>query len=435
MTAAATLPTDLDALNIKLKGIRRQLRDHYLAADTRPWIIGFSGGKDSTLLLHLVLEAVRNVAPEDRRRSIYVVSNNTQVESPVFQDFVDRLLERLEQSLEGLNVPVRVVRTQPLPEESFWVNLLGKGYPAPNRTFRWCTDRMKIRPTSRFIRDIVSDNGEAILLLGVRRAESATRAGSISRHEDASEGPLSPHSTHKGVWVFSPIKELTTDEVWMTLLNSRPPWGGSYREIVTLYKNAAGGECPFVINVDDAPSCGSSSARFGCWTCTVVEKDNSLAALIDAGHEHLEPLAEFRDRIKKLSETPGCRSLVRRNGQPGLGPFTLDARRLLLDELLALNRQMNLPLISDHEVRLIREQWEKDQTTDVLREIGARTRCIPKSLSVPKTSCGLNPGSAAVPGRLPMLPPCGTGPIPAARPDPADNFGMHGREHHHCKNP
>lgn len=206
MTAATTPPTDLDALNAKLKGIRRQLRDHYLAADSRPWIIGFSGGKDSTLLLHLVLEAVRNVAPEDRRRSIYVVSNNTQVESPVFQDFVDRLLERLEQSLEGLNVPVRVVRTQPLPEESFWVNLLGKGYPAPNRTFRWCTDRMKIRPTSRFIRDIVSDNGEAILLLGVRRAESATRAGSISRHEDASEGPLSPHSTHKGVWVFSPSR-------------------------------------------------------------------------------------------------------------------------------------------------------------------------------------------------------------------------------------
>jgi len=287
----------------------------------------------------------------------------------VFQDFVDRLLDRLEQSLEGLNVPIRVVRTHPLPEESFWVNLLGKGYPAPNRTFRWCTDRMKIRPTSRFIREIVADSGEAILLLGVRRAESATRSGNIARHEDGQGGRLSPHADHKGVWIFSPIKELTNDEVWITLINSRPPWGGAYAELVRLYKDGGGGECPFVMTTGDAPSCGTSSARFGCWTCTVVEKDKSLTAMIDAGHEHLEPLADFRNRIKQVCETPDCRSKIRRNGQPGLGPLTLAARRMLLDELLALREQTGEPLISDHEVRLIREQWEKDQTTEVLREI------------------------------------------------------------------
>lgn len=280
---------------------------------------------------------------------------------------MDRLLEKLEQSLEGLNVPLKVVRTHPVPEESFWVNLLGKGYPAPNRTFRWCTDRMKIRPTSRFIREIVADSGEALLLLGVRRAESATRAGNIARHEDSDGARLSPHADHKGVWIFSPIKELTNDEVWITLLNNRPPWGGTYAELGRLYKDGGGGECPFVMTTGDAPSCGTSSARFGCWTCTVVDKDKSLSAMIDAGHEHLEPLAEFRNRLKKISETPDCRSKIRRNGQPGLGPFTLEARRMLLDELLALRAQTGQPLISDHEVRLIREQWEKDQTQELLR--------------------------------------------------------------------
>jgi DNA sulfur modification protein DndC len=363
--------TDLDELGAKLKSIRRELREEYLQPHSQPWIIGFSGGKDSTILLHFVLEAIRSVAPDERKRPVYVVSNNTLVESPVFQDFVDRLLERLEESLEGLNVPVRVVRTKPLPEESFWVNLLGKGYPAPNRTFRWCTDRMKIRPTSRFIRSLVAENGQAILLLGVRRSESATRANTISRHEKAGDGRLSPHADHNGVSVFSPIKDLSTDEVWVTLLSSRPPWGGSYRELVTLYKNAAGGECPFVMTVGDAPSCGSSSARFGCWTCTVVEKDNSLAALIDAGHDHLEPLAAFRDRLKVVSQSPQYRKTTRRNGQHGMGPLTLEARQMLLNELLALRAEADFPLISDHEVRLIREQWEKDQTTDVLREIGA----------------------------------------------------------------
>lgn len=366
---APVLPTASELYAAKVKAIRRDLREEYLQTHEHPWIIGFSGGKDSTLLLHFVLEAIRNVAPDERRRPVYIVSNNTLVESPVFQDFVDQLLTKLEQSLEGLNVPVKVVRTKPVPEESFWVNLLGKGYPAPNRTFRWCTDRMKIRPTSRFIREIVVDSGEAILLLGVRRSESAARAGAIARHEDADSGRLAPHTDHKGVWIFSPIKELTNDEVWITLMNSRPPWGGTYAELVRLYKDGGGGECPFVMTTGDAPSCGSSSARFGCWTCTVVDKDKSLEAMIDAGHDHLEPLAAFRDRLKKVSQTPEYRSLVRRNGQPGLGPLTLEARRMLLEELLVIREQTSQPLISDHEVRLIREQWEKDQTQQILWEI------------------------------------------------------------------
>ncbi len=355
----------------KLKAVRRELREEYLQPHDKPWMIGFSGGKDSTLLLHLVLEAIRTVAPDERRRPVYIVSNNTLVESPVFQDFVDHLLDRLERSLDGLNVPIKIKRTHPLPEESFWVNLIGKGYPAPNRTFRWCTDRMKIRPTSRFIREIVADSGEAILLLGVRRSESAMRSGNIARHEDQAGGRLSPHCDHKGVWIFSPIKELTNEDVWITLLNSRPPWGGTYAELIRLYKDGGAGECPFVMTAGDAPSCGTSSARFGCWTCTVVEKDNSLAALIDSGHEHLEPLAAFRDRLRRVSEIPACRSKIRRNGQPGLGPLTLETRRQLLDELLALREQSKLPLISDHEVRLIREQWEKDQTQGILWEMQA----------------------------------------------------------------
>ncbi len=364
------LPSASELYAAKVKSIRRELREEYIQPHERPWIIGFSGGKDSTLLLHFVLETIRNIAPDERRRAIYVVSNNTLVESPVFQEFVDRLLARLEQSLEGMNVPLKVIRTNPIPEESFWVNLLGKGYPAPNRTFRWCTDRMKIRPTSRFIRETVAGNGEAILLLGVRRAESSSRAGSIGRHENDDNSRLSIHPDHKGVSVFSPIKELTNDEVWITLMNGRPPWGGSYAELVRLYKDGST-ECPFVMNTGDAPSCGSSSARFGCWTCTVVDKDKSLAAMIDAGHDHLEPLAAFRDRLKKVSETPDFRSKIRRNGQPGLGPLTLEARRMLLNELLALREQTGQSLITDHEVRLIREQWQKDQTQEVLWDINS----------------------------------------------------------------
>lgn len=361
-------PSPAVAYAAKLKAIRRELRDEYLQPHARPWIVGFSGGKDSTLLVHLVVECLLSVPPDERRRRVVILSNDTLVESPVFQAFVDKLLDHLRDSLQALRLPTEVVKTSPRVEESFWVNLLGRGYPAPNPMFRWCTDRMKVRPTSRFIREQVSQAGEAILLLGVRRDESAQRAKNLARHDAASDGRLTPHTDFKGCHVFTPIKDLTTVEVWVALLNSRPPWGGSYQEIVALYKNANGGECPFVTSTDDAPSCGTSSARFGCWTCTVVEKDNSIEAMIDAGFEGLEPLADFRSRIKTLSESPDCRSKIRRNGQPGLGPLTIETRQLLLEELLALRQKTSLPLITDHEVRLIREHWARDETDEIRRQ-------------------------------------------------------------------
>lgn len=361
---------DPDDLPEKLKAIRREIRAQYLTEDGgRPWIIGFSGGKDSTLLTHLVVETLLAIAPDQRTRPVYLVCNDTLVESPVFHGFVGKMLAGIEENIGALNVPVQVVRTHPLPEESFWVNLLGRGYPAPNRTFRWCTDRMKIRPTSRFIREQVSQGGGAILLLGVRRDESATRFGSITRHQEKAEGRLSPHGDHKGVWIFSPIQDLTTQDVWVTLVSVRPPWGGTYDDVRTLYRNALGGECPFVVSNDDAPSCGSNSARSGCWTCTVVEKDNSLESLITIGHQELIPLADFRKKLKTISDTPDYRSKIRRNGQPGLGPLTYEARRMLLDELLAIRQETGMPLISDLEVRLIREQWSVDRTTDIVRTL------------------------------------------------------------------
>jgi DNA sulfur modification protein DndC len=351
----------------KLQMLRRELRDEYLQPHDWPWMIGFSGGKDSTLILHLVVETLKSIAPDERRRSVFVVCNDTLVESPVYHAFVGRTLEQVEDGVSALNIPVQVIRTAPLPEESFWVNLLGRGYPAPNRSFRWCTDRMKIRPTSRFIREQVSHRGHAVLLLGVRRDESSQRAQSVSKYHDNLESRLSEHNDHPGCYIFAPIRDLTTEEVWACLIAARPPWGGSYRDLVALYKEAAGNECPFVLSKADAPGCGTNSARFGCWTCTVVDKDRSLDALIAGDHQHLEPLADFRRRVKTVSEDPTCRSKTRRNGLPGLGPLTMETRKMLLDELLAIQNSVGTELISGLEVRLIREQWIQDDSTAVMR--------------------------------------------------------------------
>ena len=257
LTAAYKM-SSIETLPERLRQIRRTIREEYLESHEKPWIVGFSGGKDSTLLLQLVIESILTISPEQRTRRIFVLSNDTLVESPVYQSQVLKSLKVIEEGMVALGLPVEVVLTHPEEDSTFWVNLLGRGYPAPNRNFRWCTDRMKIRPTTLFIREKAAANGEVILLLGVRKAESIARAQRIDSYS-ANEGErrLNPHNDVKGCLIFRPIVNLSNDDVWHILLNVRAPWGGNHRELVTLYRNAKGGECPFVVSDEDAPSCGS----------------------------------------------------------------------------------------------------------------------------------------------------------------------------------
>lgn len=363
-----------DELERKLDATRADMREEYGADHRTPWIIGFSGGKDSTLVLQLVVEMLLELAPSERGREVHVVSNDTLVEAPLVADHVHRVLERLRSAVAAMRLPVTVVQTTPREDQTFWVNLIGRGYPSPSRTFRWCTDRMKIQPTSHYIRSQVAQNGEVILLLGVRREESATRAVSVNKYSNGDR--LNDHNDLQGCKVYRPIVSFTTEEVWETLLQRRPPWGGSHRELVTLYKDGQGGECPLVLSKEDTPSCGTSSSRFGCWTCTVVVKDRSMSGFIEAGHENLEPLMDFRDWLAEIRSDGERRMAVRRSGRTTHladgslvpGPFTLVARREILDRLLGVQSVVGRELITPDEVARIEAIWADDASAAMKRD-------------------------------------------------------------------
>jgi DNA sulfur modification protein DndC len=350
--------------------IRAEMIDEYLQPHDHPWIIGFSGGKDSTLVTHLAFEMLMSLPPSQRRRHIHIVSNDTLVESPLVIVHQKRVLTQIEEGANVFGLPITCKLTRPDPDDTFWVNLIGRGYPAPNRSFRWCTDRMKIQPTSRYIQALGEKSGRSILLLGVRRAESATRAGTIARYDNGSR--LNRHNDLTTCYVYRPISELSTEDVWEFLAEVPPPWGGSHNELVTLYRNSEGGECPIVTQRSDAPSCGTSSSRFGCWTCTVVEKDRSLEGFIDSGFVEFAPLVAFRDLIAAWRNDPEKRQARRRNGTVTVtargtyipGPFTPKARRELLERLLALQEKVQQPLISSEEVARIHEIWTAEVTGD-----------------------------------------------------------------------
>ncbi|BCU07279.1 DNA phosphorothioation system sulfurtransferase DndC [Allochromatium tepidum] len=346
------------------------IRREYLSpAQNHPWILGFSGGKDSTLVLHAVINAMLGIDPERRTREVHIVSNDTLVESPLVMAYLRSVQERLREALGYLRLPVSVTTTRPDPAQTFWVLLIGRGYPSPNQNMRWCTDRLKIQPTSCYILDHVSQHGAAILVLGVRKDESQSRRASIERHRNLNDSNLTPHTSLPGALIYRPIMDLTTDDVWEILAEHAPPWGGTHADLIQLYRDAEGGECPVVLSKDEAPGCGTNSSRFGCWTCTVVEKDRSLQGFVDAGRHQYQPLVDFRNWLREIRNDPQHRSVERRNGRIEFkdgkhvpGPFTIQARRMILDRLLEVQHEFGDILISQEEIDMIHSVWTQELT-------------------------------------------------------------------------
>ena len=359
-----------------------QIRSEYLSVQQNyPWIVGFSGGKDSTLVAHLVFEAMLSIAPSQRIRDVHIISNDTLVESPLVIDHLHKVQKQIRHAAEVLNLPVKVATTEPILTQSFWVLLIGKGYPTPNQTMRWCTDRLKIQPTSAYILDKVSEHGAAIVVLGVRSDESNSRKRAIEKHQNIRESELAAHTSLPGAFVYRPIVDLTTDDVWELLAEHSPPWGGSHRDLIQLYRNAEGGECPVVMSKEDAPGCGTNSSRFGCWTCTVVEKDKSLQGFVDSGMHEYGILIGFRDWLKSIRNNPKYRQVERRNGKVQFdnngnhipGPFTVEARQMILERLLEVQKEYGSTLILPEEIELIRREWSQSLSGNITRRQRAIT--------------------------------------------------------------
>lgn len=354
-----------------IESVIDEIVDQYSYADetTRPWIIGFSGGKDSTVLLQLVWKALEKVKELSMplTREVYVVCNDTMVENPIITEYVLGVLSQIETAARDYSLPIYVRKTIPRLEDSFWVNLVGKGYPAPNNTFRWCTERLKIKPTSRFITEQLGISGEAIILIGTREAESAQRSKSMKRH--AIKGKrLGKHPIHKDTFIYAPIRSLYTEEVWFVINTMPPPWRADNSELSKIYSDASADdyECPTIVTDKSHKSCGQS--RFGCWVCTVVQEDKSMSALIRNGQGWLVPLLQIRNELVSERNALENRMATRRNGQvakDGLGTYTPEYRASVLKRVLIAQKQIQLTkphieLITNQELIAIQVVWYRD---------------------------------------------------------------------------
>lgn len=392
-----------------VKNLCEEIRELYLL-DAIPWVIGYSGGKDSTAILQLVWLAVRDLPPEQRQKPIHVISTDTLVEQPVVAAWVDASHARMRVAAQEQGLPVVPHKLIPDTKDTFWVNLIGRGYPAPRKLFRWCTERMKIHPSNRFIRDVVRQHGEAILVLGTRKKESQRRQVTMTKHEGSRarrfaepRARLTPNAKLPNSLVYTPIEDWSNDDVWLFLMQVKNPWGYTNKSLLTMYQGATeDGECPLVVD-SSTPSCGDS--RFGCWVCTVVDKDRSMEAMIKNDDEKIwmTPLLELRNELGDFSLDRTRRDYRRMDGRVHLfsenrflvrGPYRKKwrehwLRRVLEAQMLARRlgppEVQDLELISLPELHEIRRIWlyEKRQFDDTVPTIyeEATGRPFPKATS------------------------------------------------------
>lgn len=360
-------------------------------SDRVPWVIGYSGGKDSTAALQLIWLALSDLPKERMVKPIYVISTDTLVENPIVALWVSKSLKNIEAAAKEKGLPITAHRLTPEIENSFWVNLIGRGYPAPRPKFRWCTERLKIQPSTRFIRSVVQAHGEAILVLGSRKAESRKRAQVMEKFErERVRDKLSPNSSLPNSLVYTPLEDWSNDDVWLFLMQIANPWGYNNKDLLTMYQGAStDGECPLVVDTT-TPSCGDS--RFGCWVCTLVERDKSMQAMIqnDEEKEWMLPLLELRNELdppKTIDADRSLRDFRRMNGavqlfrgRPIPGPYKQDVRADWLEKVLQAQCYIrehgptevsDIELISLRELDEIRRIWvvEKHELEDNLPRI------------------------------------------------------------------
>lgn len=370
-----------------VEGLKETVRNLYLADDI-PWVIGYSGGKDSTAAVQLVWLAIAELPNYERRKPIHIINTDTLVESPVVSKWVEQSLMHMKEVAHREGMPFFVHRLTPESDNTYWVNLLGRGYPAPYLKYRWCTDRLKIQPVNKFIKEKIAQHGEIILVLGTRKAESARRARTMAYYEKKRVRELlSPNPTLANELVFSPLEDWSNDDVWMFLMQYKNPWGYSNMDLLTLYRGAtADNECPLMID-NSMPSCGKS--RFGCWVCTMVDKDKSMEAMIANDEEKvwMTPLLEFRNEFGNHDKDRERRSFRRMDGSISgsyqmlyHGPYLKEYREKWLRELLLIQEEIhengpeefrNLELISIPELQAIRRIWvfDKHEFDDSLPDI------------------------------------------------------------------
>lgn len=318
---------------------------------------GASGGKDSTVVVMLLIEAVRRAAAEGIRVPHYVCSAITGVDNPSMENHLFAIHDEIRAHCADHDLPIEVKTVYPSLASSFVVSTVGRGtlprFPE-NASSRTCSIDYKVAPAQRLARElereVIQQTGQEIIsLIGTRFDESASRSERMTARR---ESATVPSRDSGGRLVLSLIADWTLTDVWDALELLLQPEESPYLSAIspesvsrlfTLYKDGNSGVCGVVLgDQGNKQICG---ARFGCWTCTLTgEKDRSMESqLTEPKYQYMRPLNDFRNLLMATQFDLDRRELIGRKvsvaGYIAVQPdvYSLEFRREMLWHLLTID--------------------------------------------------------------------------------------------------
>jgi DNA sulfur modification protein DndC len=315
------------------------------------WAIAYSGGKDSSCVASLIPQLIAN-GNIPKPETLTILYADTRLELPPLQNSAMAVMDRLRE----LGCDCRVVL--PPMEDRFFVYMLGRGVPPPSNTFRWCTSQIKIEPMQAALAELREKHGEKFLMLtGVRLGESAQRDARIAlscgkNGAECGQGWFQETTPEHVADTLAPILHWRVCFVWKWLRQWAPMGGFPTERVADSY----GGDEAEEIN-----------ARTGCVGCNLASKDTALETLLkDERWAYLSPLLRLRplwaelkkphNRLRKIGERTKAGKLSKNQGR--MGPLTMEARRWGLDQVLAIQDEINVGAraAGDPEYFLINEE-------------------------------------------------------------------------------
>ncbi len=390
-----TIPL-IDSLTIGQKvETALSMLEHYYLNDNRPFCVAYSGGKDSSVILYLTVRMLENLQLKniELKKRVLVINSNTLAELPPVLEHLQTSLKQIEEYAKENNLPIEVQEVTPEIKNTLNVQLLGVGMPPPSNSLRWCTDKLKVFPIDKKIKEIFP-SGRFISIIGTRRDESFSRDARIEKASVKGTN-LKLNDRYKEASNLMPIELWSTKDVWEYLFKQE----NNLVNIDFLWKlysdasNKDASECTFVgaggKHIEDGKlGCGVS--RFGCWQCYMVrDKDKSLDGLMQSGYDNIDLYKEYRDWYWKTSQLgwEKTRDVYshRHQGQefynkggednPKFGMtmpkgMTIKIRKEAFKRTLKLQSQLNEEIITNDEIIEIQKRWllEGDLALTAFRE-------------------------------------------------------------------
>lgn len=257
-----------------------------------------SMGKDSTVVLVLMLEAITRVLQKcGTAPRCYVTHSDTLIENPAMSFYAQAMLDQLEVYIVRHQLPIEIVRVTPALSATFAYATIGRGKLPRfvNSEHRECSVDWKVKPQARALKNIIAESATVsakpiISLHGSRLSESLARG---QRMVERGDGNTALVLQANGSYSNAPIADWEVEDVWELLMSCDVDRGGVYTTFTAnfqwclkLYKDANEGTCAIVTgDGGNRSSCGS---RYGCGWCTVSSRtgDRSMEALIASGPEY-----------------------------------------------------------------------------------------------------------------------------------------------------